>query len=338
MANLPAHQTPRVKGDPLVSVVTPVYNGGEYLVECIESVIGQSYKNWEYLLVDNASTDLTPEIISGFASKDSRIRHVRFEEHVGAIDNHNRALKSIASSSEFCKILQADDWLYAECLTKMVTAALASETIGMVSAYYLWDTEVALTGLPYSTVRAEGKDILRQCLLGRFDVTGSPTSVLFRSHVVRSREPFYDAGLWHPDREAGYWVLNNHDLGFVHQVLTFVRRQAGARIQFARNANTMGPEMISFLIRYGPTLLSTDEYRRLLRSHLWAYVAFHLKQLPRPSRLQQAEFFGLHRAQVARILEEAGDDAEVRLAMRAVEAMLSRRTRPVPDGAGLPNY
>ena len=182
-----------MKEGPLVSIVTPVYNGGEYLVECIESVIGQSYQNWEYLLVDNASTDVTPEIIARFASKDSRIQHVRFEEHVGAIDNHNRALKAIDSSSEFCKILQADDWLYAECLTKMVAAGLASDSIGMVSAYYLWDTEVALTGLPYSTVHAEGKEILRQCLLGRLDVTGSPTSVLLRSHVVRSRILFTTA-------------------------------------------------------------------------------------------------------------------------------------------------
>src|SRR5580765_1811527 len=104
MAKLPAHQTPRVKEAPLVSVVTPVYNGDEYLVECIESVIGQSYQNWEYLLVDNASTDSTPEIISRFASRDSRIQPVRFEKHVGAIDNHNRALKGIDPSSEFCKI------------------------------------------------------------------------------------------------------------------------------------------------------------------------------------------------------------------------------------------
>ena len=77
----------------------------------------------------------------------------------------------------------------------------------------------------------------------------------------------------------------------------------------------MGPEMISFLIRYGPTILSADEYRRVLRRHLWRYVSFHIGQVPRPSRLRQAEFFGLHRAQVARILEEAGNDPEVELAM-----------------------
>jgi glycosyltransferase involved in cell wall biosynthesis len=336
MAKLHGHQGPRVSEAPLVSVVTPVFNGSEYLVECIESVIGQSYQNWEYVLVDNASNDLTPEIISSFANKDSRIKHLRFEDHVGAIDNHNRALRHIDTSSEFCKILQADDWLYPECLTKMVAAGLASESIGLVGAYFLWETEVHLTGLPYSTVYAEGKDILRQCLLGRFDVTGSPTSGLLRSHVVRSRDPFYDTALWHTDREAGYWVLNNHDLGFVHQVLTFVRRQAGTRAQFSRNSNSSEPEMISLIIRYGPMVLSPDEYRRVLRRHLRAYVWWHVRQLPRPSRLRQAEFFGLHRAQVARILDEAGEDAEVRLAMGTIETMLRRRTRAVPAGAGLP--
>ena len=87
--------------------------------------------------------------------------------------------------------------------------------------------------------------------------------------------------------------------------------------------------MISFLIRYGPPILPADEYRRLLRRHLWAYVSFHIKQVPRPSRLRQAEFFGLHRAQVTRILEEAGNDEEVRLAMRAVggDAAVAARVR-----------
>jgi hypothetical protein len=153
---------------------------------------------------------------------------------------------------------------------------------------------------------------------------------------VRSRDPFYDAALWHTDREAAYWVLNNHDLGFVHQVLTFVRRQAGARGQFSRNANPGDPEMISLLMRYGPPVLSAEEYRRVLRHYLRAYVWWHVRQLPRPSRLRQAEFFGLHRAQVARILDEAGEDAEVRLAMKTVEAMLRRRIVAVPEGAGLP--
>ena len=58
---------------PLVSVLTPVFNGEPYLVQAIESVLAQTYTNWEYVLVDNASTDRTAEIIQRYVDKDPRI-------------------------------------------------------------------------------------------------------------------------------------------------------------------------------------------------------------------------------------------------------------------------
>ena len=58
----------------LISVVTPVYNGERYLRECIESVLTQSYTNWEYIIVNNASTDHTLAIIEEYARSESRIR------------------------------------------------------------------------------------------------------------------------------------------------------------------------------------------------------------------------------------------------------------------------
>ena len=63
-------------GGPLVSVVTPVYNGAAFVSECIESVLAQTYENWEYVIVDNCSTDGTAEIAAGYASSDPRIRLV----------------------------------------------------------------------------------------------------------------------------------------------------------------------------------------------------------------------------------------------------------------------
>lgn len=54
---------------PLVSILTPVYNGEEYLAECIESVLGQTYQNWEYCIVNNCSTDRTLEIANGYAKR-----------------------------------------------------------------------------------------------------------------------------------------------------------------------------------------------------------------------------------------------------------------------------
>ncbi|MGE4055219.1 MAG: glycosyltransferase family 2 protein, partial [Vicinamibacterales bacterium] len=126
-------------GSPLVSVVTPVYNGERYLVECIESVLKQTHANWEYIVNDNCSTDGTAAIVKQYAALDGRIRYYRNEQFVRAIPNHNIALSLISRESRYCKVLQADDWLYPECLDRMVALAEANPSVGVVIAYRLED-------------------------------------------------------------------------------------------------------------------------------------------------------------------------------------------------------
>ena len=310
--------------EPLVSVVTPVYNDADYLTECVNSVVNQTYSNWEYAIVDNASTDETPEIAARFAAADSRIRHVRFDEHVNSNENHNRAFRAIDSASEFCKVVAADDWIFPECLTRMVGAAEASDTIGLVTAYRLSDDGVDLVGLPYWKDIAKGPEVTRQILLDGPVVLGGPTAVLFRSKLVRERDPFLDSRFWSADNEVALWTLSRHDLGFVHQVLTFQRRQRGRAFDWAVNTAAYVPEFIWFHIRYGRATLQPDEYRRQLRSRLKRYIRWHLRQFPRPSRFRTPEFFAAHRGATQMILDEGGDDVEVRTAMHFVRALLAR--------------
>jgi glycosyltransferase involved in cell wall biosynthesis len=320
--------------DPLVSVVTPVYNGATYLRECIESVLAQTYTNWEYTIVDNASTDETPDIAARFADRDSRIRHLRFEELVDGNENHNRAFRAASADSEFCKVVQADDWLFPECLERMIRVAEQVDTIAIVGAYRLWEQKVDQAGLPYWKTVLSGREILRQSLLGRLWVTGAPTAVLYRSRFVRECDPFYPQTFEHADTEAAYRLLSKHDFGFVHQVLTFARRQTGARMEWASHMNTYVPENTRFLLRYGPEVLEPAEYRQQLRLELRRYISFHFRQLPKPSRLADGRFFAIHQAQINGILEEGGDDAEVRAAMLLVKTMLLRgRGRETPVAA-----
>src|SRR5262245_52267426 len=96
---------------PLVSVVTPVYNGERYLAECIESVLNQRYNNWEYIIVNNRSTDGTLGIANRYASTDARVRVHTNEAFVDAIGNHNIAVGLISPGSKYCKVLSADDWI-----------------------------------------------------------------------------------------------------------------------------------------------------------------------------------------------------------------------------------
>src|SRR4030088_1603665 len=97
---------------PRVSVVTPVYNGAHYLEECIQSVLRQTYSDWEFVIVDNCSTDRSAEIALRYASQDPRIRVERPAAFLDALDNHNRAMRAVDPRSQYCKVVHADDWLY----------------------------------------------------------------------------------------------------------------------------------------------------------------------------------------------------------------------------------
>jgi glycosyltransferase involved in cell wall biosynthesis len=309
---------------PLVSVVTPVYNGADYLVECAESVLAQTYENWDYTIVDNASTDATAEIAERFAARDSRVRHLRFDELVDATANHNRAFAAISAESEFVKVVQADDWIYPECLSMMVRAASVANTVGVVSSYQLWGRRVFLYGLPYSTTFAPGHEVLRGTLLGEYNVTGNPTATLLRSSHVRKRNPFWESGFRHEDTEALLWMLGRHDFAFVHQVLTFARRQSGSRISFSYNMNSHEAEDIVFLLRYGRLVLDEGAYRARLRTLLKRYLWWHVRQTPRISRLRDPEFFRFQESKRRQIIAEADGDAEVAAAMRALGVLLRR--------------
>src|SRR5436309_574877 len=105
---------------PLVSILTPVYNGAEFLGECIESVLRQTYQNYEYIIVNNRSTDGTLAIALAYASRDSRIRVHTNENFVGVIENHNTAFNLMSPQAKYCKVVSADDSIFPNCVERMV--------------------------------------------------------------------------------------------------------------------------------------------------------------------------------------------------------------------------
>src|SRR5688572_13422291 len=101
-----------VESQPLVSIVTPVYNEEQYLAECIESVLSQTYRNWDYTIVDNCSTDASLAIAQRYAAADARIRVIRNAQFLTALQNCNAALRQISPGSKYCKVVLGDDWIY----------------------------------------------------------------------------------------------------------------------------------------------------------------------------------------------------------------------------------
>src|SRR5699024_3837159 len=103
---------PAKKTAPLVSVLTPVYNGADFLRDCIESVLNQDYENWEYVLVNNKSTDGSLQIMEEYAAKDKRIRIHNNEDFLPQMENLNHSFRQISPVSKYCKVLHADDMLF----------------------------------------------------------------------------------------------------------------------------------------------------------------------------------------------------------------------------------
>src|ERR1700733_3168327 len=129
--------TPRMRphtSQPLVSVITPLYNNEEYLEECIESVLAQTYQNWDYTIINNRSTDGSRAIARRYAAQDSRIRVLDTDEFLRVVPNHNFALRQISPASKYCKMVFADDWIFPDCLEQMVNVAEQHSSVGIVGA------------------------------------------------------------------------------------------------------------------------------------------------------------------------------------------------------------
>lgn len=95
--------------NPLVSVISPTYNHEKYISECIESVLAQTYRNWEMIIIDDGSSDHTAEIAEKYALKDSRIKLFR-QSNVGIFQlskTYNKALEY--SNGDYIAILEGDD-------------------------------------------------------------------------------------------------------------------------------------------------------------------------------------------------------------------------------------
>jgi glycosyltransferase involved in cell wall biosynthesis len=282
---------------PLVSIVTPVYNGEKYLAECIESVLRQTYEHWEYLIVNNCSNDSTLEVARKYAARDSRIQVHDCSDFVDVIASHNRAVRLISHESKYCKIVSADDWLFPDCVTRMVELAEGRASVGVVNAYVLRGggayPRVKFDGLPYERTIISGRDICRWHLLGHPYCFGVPSSVLYRSDLVWKTPSFFPNVGQHADVSLFFQCLRDNDFGFIHQVLAFERVHADRITTEAEMLSTYAGSRLLDVKRYGPWYLTEDELRTRLRQLLREYYALLAVGAV---NLQGRRFWKYHRA------------------------------------------
>jgi glycosyltransferase involved in cell wall biosynthesis len=286
-----------------VSVITPFFNTAMYLEQCIESVLAQTLTDFEYLLVDNRSTDGSRDIAATYAKADSRVRLIDNPAHVGQVENYNGALAQISPEATWVKLIQADDALYPECLERTVEVGERDSRIGLVGALYMKGDEPHGAGIPLGVEQMSGREVCRRMLLGNCFPIGSPSAVLYRADLVRQRAPFFALDRYHEDTEAAYELLLNHDFGFVHQVLVFQRTDNSSIMATARRFNPDPLDHLIALERYGPQVLSADEYGRQHHNEWRAYMGFLGESV---LRRREAAFWAYHRAGLSQQGHELG--------------------------------
>lgn len=127
----------------LVSVIMPAYNSANYIEEAIESVVNQSYKNWELIIVDDNSNDNTEEIVNKIIEKDNRIKYFKFRKNMGAAHARNKAMEM--AEGRFLAFLDADDIWEKEKLNIQIN--------------YMLDNKCAISHSDYEVIANDGSSI-----------------------------------------------------------------------------------------------------------------------------------------------------------------------------------
>jgi glycosyltransferase involved in cell wall biosynthesis len=252
----------------LISVVTPFRNTAPYLAECIESVLRQSHVRFEYILSDNGSDDGSTDIAELYARQDSRIRLVRQPRALSQVQHYNAALSEISKQSEYCKIVQADDSIFPDCLRLMAHIFEQSQSIGLVSSYDIKGDHVRASGFPYPAAVCPGREVARLYLRTGLFPFGSPNTVMYRSSLVREESSFFDESLLHEDTEKCMQILEEWDFGFVHQVLSFMRTENVNESVSAKYQSFYPDELDRYIIvqRYATRFLGTLEAAEIKRN------------------------------------------------------------------------
>lgn len=199
-----------------ISVCIPTYNGARYLRACLDSVLTQTYKEIEILVVDDGSTDSTLAILDSYATNDKRIRVIRNDKNIGLVGNWNRCIK--LAQGEWIKFLFQDDLLETNCLENMLTTMrdgdlfiacgrkfeFEPQTTPEIKKFYL-DNKLLIENLYATKAKLSGKEFadIAVNLIG-CNLVGEPTVTLIHRSVFENFGDFNNRLIMSCDLE--YWT------------------------------------------------------------------------------------------------------------------------------------
>lgn len=208
-----------------LSIMIPTYNSANYLRDAITSVLAQDYSDYELIVVDNASSDNTSEVVAGF--NDSRIKYFRNDKNLGSRGNINKCMELAAG--EYLHHLCADDVLLPGVLKKQVDVLQRNPRVGLVTCdMYVTDENLENRRRANFYPGSEsGKRVIRACCMNFANWIGGPSNVMFRREASVGLR--YDERLlWVSDLNFFCDILENWDFCNIDEPGYLYRRHSGS--------------------------------------------------------------------------------------------------------------
>lgn len=276
----------------LVSIIVPVYNVEEYLHECIDSVLIQTYKNFELILVDDGSTDCSKEICESYAEKDPRIKVVG-QTNGGASSARNTGLRN--ASGEYIYFLDSDDWLEDIALEKLINLTVSTDSdMVFFDAYAIDETQGIKSKAYYSHTGVyetnNGTAIMKQLLENKeFHVT--PWHMFFKSEFITKYKLTFEEGIIYEDMIFSYQVFALAErVSYLPEYLYYRRFRANSvmtstvRVKNFDSALRVFDEVVSFENTLPPEARCKEHVIRCAHNVFNVY-----ERLSREDRMKKAE-------------------------------------------------
>lgn len=208
---------------PLVSVCIPAYGAERFIALALESVLTQSFADFEVIVVDDASPDRTAEIASAFG--DERVQVHRNPQNLGAAANWDAVVAR--AQGAYIKLLCSDDTLYPTCLAREVEVLERYPDVVLVSAQrdIIDDRGVVIAprrGIRQLEGRIEGRDAIQRIVRSGANLVGEPSAALARADALRACGPFNPDAAYVLDLDMWFRLLQRGDFfGIAEPLCTF---------------------------------------------------------------------------------------------------------------------
>lgn len=147
-----------------VSIITPSYNSLQYIGRTIDSILQQTYKNWELLIIDDCSTDDSCTVIQKYVDQDSRIKLIKLEQNSGAAVARNTGIEN--ATGRFIAFLDSDDTWHPEKLEQQVSFMLKNDYAFTYTQYHQVNENGDTVGELYFPSRTNYHNLLKTCVIG----------------------------------------------------------------------------------------------------------------------------------------------------------------------------